>query len=66
MKQVTLLASVNTPTVLGDKVFRVPYLSSGCPGTSDYNCAHMARAVRILWRIHSERAFEDPDDEAAF
>lgn len=51
LKRLSYFAAIDTPAVLNRQVFQVPYLSSGCPQTSDYNCLKMSKAVRILWRI---------------
>jgi len=66
LKYITLISSIDTPALLEDVVFEVPYLSSGCPGTADYNCYKMSKAVRLLWRIHSGIPLEDAKSEDAF
>lgn len=66
LKAITLISSINTPALIEDTIFRVPYLASGCPGTADYNCYKMSKAVRLLWRIHSEQQFENKEEENAF
>jgi len=66
LKAVTRLSSVDTPALLGTNVFKVPYLASGCPGTADYNCFKMSKAVRMLYRIHSGREFMNKESEERF
>lgn len=66
MKLITRISSVNGPAILGGEVFKVPYLSSGCVGTADYNCYKMAKAVSILYRFATEAPFDDPEIEDAY
>lgn len=63
LKEITMVASIDTPAILHDRVLSVPYLSSGCPGTADYNCWKMSKAARLLWRIHSGIPLTDEVDE---
>jgi len=66
LKSVTMMSSINTPALYGSNVFRVTYLSSGCPGTADYNCFKMSKAVRLLYRIHSGISLDDKVSEDLF
>jgi len=53
LRKVTLIQSINTPGVLGNTVMKIPYLSSGCVGTSYFNSWKMSKAVSILVRALS-------------
>lgn len=66
MKLITRVSSVNGPAILGQEVFKVPYLSSGCVGTADYNCYKMAKAVAILYRYATDLPFDDPRIEKIY
>jgi hypothetical protein len=66
LKDITLVSSIHSPALYGNYTFIVPYLSSGCPGTADYNCFKMSKAVSLLWRIISDVPLTNEDDEAVY
>jgi len=66
MKQITHVASIGTPALLGNDTFIVPYMASGCPGTADFNCWKMSKAVAILMRSWENKPFPYKRDEEAY
>lgn len=41
-KEIAIVSSVQAPVLLGNKLIRQKWLSSGVYGTADYNCLKMA------------------------